>query len=192
MELDHQSLFGLLLQLYSLAETPRLPTHWVSYTRALLVSQDRRHLFVTPLPGSVDFGLACNSCTYSSERKCEKLFCFRSPIRTFPINRGASQDRVFSSACPILIPIKKDKEIVASCRRYDQRSCLRHFPGRRIILICQDHIIIFFFLGDFLFFSYCIQHCFICRPSDSTVPTDAGIEPRTVATSALAVRRSNH
>ncbi len=26
------------------------------------------------------------------------------------------------------------------------------------------------------FFSYCIQHCFICRPSDSTVPTtDAGI-----------------
>ena len=36
------------------------------------------------------------------------------------------------------------------------------------------------------------QHCFICRPSDSDVPTDAGIEPRTVATDALAVRRSNH
>ncbi len=52
----------------------------------------------------------------------------------------------------------------------------------------------FFWGGDlFLFFSsYNIQHCFICRPSDSTVPTDAGIEPRTVATSALAVRRSNH
>jgi hypothetical protein len=30
------------------------------------------------------------------------------------------------------------------------------------------------------FFSYYIQHCFICRPSDSTVPKDAGIEPRTV------------
>ncbi len=40
--------------------------------------------------------------------------------------------------------------------------------------------------------SYYIQHCFICRPSDSTVPTDAGIEPRTVATGALAVRHSNH
>ncbi len=39
---------------------------------------------------------------------------------------------------------------------------------------------------------YCIQHCFICRPSDSTVLEDAGMEPRTVATSALAVRRSNH
>jgi hypothetical protein len=39
---------------------------------------------------------------------------------------------------------------------------------------------------------YCIQHCFICRPSDSTVSEDARIEPRTVATSELAVRRSNH
>jgi hypothetical protein len=44
-----------------------------------------------------------------------------------------------------------------------------------------------FFLHFFIFFTYCIQHCFICRPSDSTVPTDAGIEPRTVATGALAV-----
>jgi hypothetical protein len=42
------------------------------------------------------------------------------------------------------------------------------------------------------FLSYYIQHCFICGPSDSTVPTDAGIEPRTVATGASAVRRSNH
>ncbi len=41
------------------------------------------------------------------------------------------------------------------------------------------------------FFMYCIQYCFICRPSDSTVSEDAGIEPRTVATTALAVRRSN-
>ncbi len=37
-------------QLYSLAETPQPlpPPHWSSYTRALLVSQDRRNLFVTP------------------------------------------------------------------------------------------------------------------------------------------------
>jgi hypothetical protein len=34
--------------------------------------------------------------------------------------------------------------------------------------------------------------CFICRPSDSTVSEDAGIEPRTVATWALTARRSNH
>jgi hypothetical protein len=38
------------------------------------------------------------------------------------------------------------------------------------------------------FFWYFIQHCFICRPSDSTVSEDAGNEPRTVVTSALAVR----
>ena len=43
-----------------------------------------------------------------------------------------------------------------------------------------------------LFYQYFIQHCFIYRPSDSTVSEDAGIEPRTVATTALAVRRSNH
>jgi hypothetical protein len=38
---------------------------------------------------------------------------------------------------------------------------------------------------------YFIQHCFICRPSDSTVSEDAEIEPRTVATLELAVRRFN-
>ncbi len=55
VEVDLQSLFGLHVtscaQLYSLAETPELlpiPPHWDSYTRALLVSKDRRHLFVTP------------------------------------------------------------------------------------------------------------------------------------------------
>ncbi len=42
------------------------------------------------------------------------------------------------------------------------------------------------------FFPYYFQHCFISRPSDSTVPQDAGIKPRTVAIGALAVRRSIH
>jgi hypothetical protein len=49
MELDLRSLFGLhvyTVQLYSLAETPSPP--FGSNLRALLVSQDRRHLFVTP------------------------------------------------------------------------------------------------------------------------------------------------
>jgi len=41
-------------------------------------------------------------------------------------------------------------------------------------------------------FMYFIQHCIICRPSESTVMEDAGMEPRTVAIFALAVRRSNH
>jgi hypothetical protein len=55
-KLDLQSLFGLLcVQLYSLAEAPQPnhspspnPPHLGFYTMALLVSQDRRHLFVTP------------------------------------------------------------------------------------------------------------------------------------------------
>ncbi len=47
------------------------------------------------------------------------------------------------------------------------------------------------FFGFFLFM-YVIQHCFICRHSDSTVSEDAGTEPRTVATLALTDRRSDH
>jgi hypothetical protein len=38
---------------------------------------------------------------------------------------------------------------------------------------------------------YFIQCCFICRPSAFTVSEDAGIEPGTLATSAMTVRRSN-
>ena len=41
----------------------------------------------------------------------------------------------------------------------------------------------------FFLFIYDIQHCFICRPSDSTVSIDAGIEPRTVATTAHRKKR---
>ncbi len=55
MEVDLQSLFGLHVtwwaQLFSLAETPQLPPSpriWTRKTRALLVSKDRRHLFLTP------------------------------------------------------------------------------------------------------------------------------------------------
>jgi hypothetical protein len=47
-------IWGSCVQPYSLAETPQLPPplppHLGSYTRAPLVSQDRRNLFVTPLP----------------------------------------------------------------------------------------------------------------------------------------------
>ena len=56
---------------------------------------------------------------------------------------------------------------------------------------CDDNILTGDFFG-FFNFMYDIQHCFICRPTDSTVSEDAEIEPRTVVTSALAVRRSSH
>jgi hypothetical protein len=51
IELVLQSLFGLLCTAGLIGwdpATPLLPTHLGSFTRALLVSQDRRHLFVTP------------------------------------------------------------------------------------------------------------------------------------------------
>jgi hypothetical protein len=55
MELDDyifKVYLGSCVQLVSLAETPQLPPSpriW-AHTRALLVSQDRRHLFATPPP----------------------------------------------------------------------------------------------------------------------------------------------
>jgi hypothetical protein len=53
------------------------------------------------------------------------------------------------------------------------------------LIVKGDFWILFSFRPD-------IPHCFICRPSDSTVSEDAGIEPRTVATMALTVRRPHH
>ncbi len=50
MEVDLQSLFGLLFTAVLIGcdpATPPLPPHLGSYTRALLVSQGRQHLFVT-------------------------------------------------------------------------------------------------------------------------------------------------
>ncbi len=46
------------------------------------------------------------------------------------------------------------------------------------------------FLGGFLDFfpMYCVLHCFICRPSDSTVSKDAGIELLPWQSEALTTR----
>ncbi len=45
---------------------------------------------------------------------------------------------------------------------------------------------------DFFFLCTIFITALICRPADSIVSEDAGIEPRTVATTALTVRRSYH
>jgi hypothetical protein len=54
----------------------------------------------------------------------------------------------------------------------------------------MDGSIIFDFTVSRTFFSKFIQHCFICRPIDSTVSVDAGLgfEPRTVAEFACTVK----
>ncbi len=56
----------------------------------------------------------------------------------------------------------------------------------------KDGLFIYRVFFGFFLFMYDIQYCSICRPKNSTVSEDAGIEPKTVATTALAVRRSNH
>jgi hypothetical protein len=48
------------------------------------------------------------------------------------------------------------------------------------------------FIGFFGFFCLYVRYLFNTATSDSTVSEDAGIEPRTVATTALTVRRSNY
>ncbi len=71
-----------------------------------------------------------------------------------------------------------------------------HFRWQRVLFRSQKTNL-FFSSNRAIFFIFCsslywFQHCCICRPSDFTVSEYAGIEPRTVATSALTVRRSNH
>jgi hypothetical protein len=65
------------------------------------------------------------------------------------------------------------------------------FGFKRYLMFLLDLLIVFL-KGDFFFFMYVIQQCFICRPSNSTVSEEAGIEPRSVATLALTATRSNH
>ncbi len=84
-------------------------------------------------------------------------------------------------------------------------SWQKRFANIAFIAICligtfasqpSNEIFIIFLQGDFYWIFYVcryfIQHCFICRPSDSTLSENAGIEPRTVATSAFTVRRSSY
>ncbi len=69
MELDLHKLFGLHVHCTHLAETPHPPPppHLGSYARSLLVSQNRRHLFVTPC----QYKRVCISCEVESYRHRE-------------------------------------------------------------------------------------------------------------------------
>jgi hypothetical protein len=49
-----------------------------------------------------------------------------------------------------------------------------------------------FIKGDFLIFSFHVRYSTLLYLPPLTVSEDAGIEPRTVAKTALAVSRSNH
>ncbi len=74
MELDLQSLFGLLCSntywLRPRISPPPPAPHLGSYTRALLVSRDRRHLFVTPSPLSLN--RTCKCCRPKKKKKASQ------------------------------------------------------------------------------------------------------------------------
>jgi hypothetical protein len=96
---------------------------------------------------------------------------------------AAAGDTPLHSLSPVHdLPLSEKRSCAPRCQQGRRNNLERGGPG----------CISFSFGGIFGFFMYFIQHYFICRPSDSTVSADAGIEPMTVATSALAVRRSNN
>ncbi len=86
--------------------------------------------------------------------------------------------------------------------RNRNRSCEQDFSNRKIHLLCtigfnldlKHNILIYnFWKGDFVkyFFSTLFNTASSVASSNSTV-SDAGIEPRTVATLTLAARCTNH
>ncbi len=64
--------------------------------------------------------------------------------------------------------------------------------GFLMTLLCRFFYLLSFYKEIFFFFVYVIQHCFICRPTVSTLLEEDGIvKPMNFATKALAARRSN-
>ncbi len=73
MALDLQSLFGLLCTAVLIGNTP--PPHLGSYTRALLISKDRRHLFVTPCRSYFSLTVSSNSFNQNLTFACPGPVC---------------------------------------------------------------------------------------------------------------------
>ncbi len=152
---------------------------WTEWTQLHLVNNGLKH-------GS---SASRNNCPLSCSDfdSFDKIDKNRTPIDARPI----ITDVFFAAVFVRLWPQSLHIVITFFSCTLSAFSCTpihTHIPLR---LICTQEAK----QGDFLdFFSsmYCIQHCFICRPSDSTVSEDDGIEPRTVETSALTARRSNH
>jgi len=67
-------------------------------------------------------------------------------------------------------------------------------PHSVLCVPVQGHCFLFlvFFFYFFQYLLYGIQHCFVCRSTDSTVSEDNTIAPRTVVIFQLAARRSDN
>jgi hypothetical protein len=83
-----------------------------------------------------------------------------------------------------VVYMKTNQTLIIYLRVKKYRVCQRHIRGKNK----KDDFFVIFFSIQYIFFNTGV----IGLPSDYTVSEDPGIEPRTVATLALAVRRSNH
>jgi hypothetical protein len=101
--IDHKVKYGVrypkfiwdpCAQLYSLAETPQFPpsSHiWAHNTKGLLVSQDRRHLFVTPCidPLTLPFPFFhTQHATLSSASKATLLIAYLLLVNYYPVTNS--------------------------------------------------------------------------------------------------------
>jgi hypothetical protein len=143
---------------------------------------------------------ACNICLHKSEPDCHILYSVHAePVLQRAIDCVTWFMSLFDSFHPSPPPPPPSWERAPLGGSRGGKGWQIHREGGNTQILYSTRQIYIFFGGGgiflkiffwgifiFIFSSYYIQHCFICRPSDSTVPTDAGIEPRTVATGADA------
>ncbi len=91
------------------AETPQLPPfppHLGSYTGALLVSKDKRHLFVTPLPSTYCPG---NNLPHPSQqlptRTHPATYPSMHPSKGHTLSRPRQHTPPKDTPCPIPVPV---------------------------------------------------------------------------------------
>jgi hypothetical protein len=121
MELDLQSLFGLHVHSCTHWLKPRnspLPPHFGSFTRALLVSQDRRHIFVTPCIPQPAPSILLNP-----------RFLSHSSHLSYPfLHQSVSSLPSVQSTSPLLTIIP-----------FSQLSCSSHMPTIPTIISAHPH-----------------------------------------------------
>ncbi len=121
------------------------------------------------------------------QKACSKQTIWHDAGLTFPCDVGlVAAGKVAVAAEPVatLLPHpRQNLRLQQLLRRDYKNSFLSYFVGSTELYECMKHERNLCKQGGFFgMYRYFIQHCFICRPSESTVSEDAGIELRTVAT----------
>ncbi len=156
------------------------------FSTPLLISFPSYGLYLSPIPLQATMWECTCSTGNRKTKRGERESLFRP-------ERGEDLNKTTKNSGPLLYIPLNDLTQCSSKQRLAERyfnsifvqefcfksffSCLFH------ISLCRNEPIILF--------AYVIQHCFICRPPDSTVSEDAEIEPSIVATLELTARRPN-